>query len=126
MEFVIECPIDGPVEVSLEDIDSVVVREPEQADIVFTCPTCGSEVAVTVRVPSFLLTAIESLAEETGGQAFPLASMVALTIEVEGAVDEEVAADNAERDDAYCEYFRRQLQSITCVDDMLAQIDGGE
>ena len=126
MEFVIECPIDGPVEVSLEDIESVVVREPEQADIVFTCPTCGSEVAVTIRVPSFLLAAIESLAEEAGGQAFPLASMVALTIEVEGAVDEEAPADNAERDDAYCEYFRRQLQSITCVDDMLAQIDSGE
>ncbi len=124
MEFVIECPIDGPVEVSLEDIDSVVVREPEQADIVFTCPTCGSEVEVTIRVPSFLLAAIESLAEETGGQAFPLAGMVALSIEVEGADSEQVEAHDAERADAYCEYFRRQLQSITCVDDMLAQIDG--
>jgi len=126
VEFVIECPVDGAVEVSLEDIDSVVVREPEQADIVFTCPTCGSEVEVTIRVPSFLLAAIESLAEETGGQAFPFAGMVALSIEVERASYGETAEHDAERTDAYCEYFRRQLDSISFVDDALAQIDSAE
>lgn len=127
VEFVIECPVDGPVEVSLEDIDTVIVRESESADIVFTCPVCGAEVRVTVRVPSFLLSAIESLAEESGGQTFPLAGVVALSIDIEYA--EGAAGLNGltghddGRADAYCEYFRRQLDSITCVDDVLAQID---
>lgn len=127
MEFVIECPVDGPVEVSLEDVDTVVVREPEQADIVFTCPTCGTEVQVTIRIPSFLLSAIESLAEETGGQTLPLAGMVALSIDLEEAgdagADAEASSRDIERADAYCEYFRRQLDRVTCVEDVLAQMD---
>lgn len=120
MQFVIDCPVDGPVEVSLEDIDTVVLREPEQADIVFTCPSCGSEIGVTVRVPAFLLSAIESLAEETGGYSAPLAGMVALTVDVENASTEE---KDVERADAYCEYFRRQLDGVSCVDDALHEID---
>lgn len=124
VEFVIECPVDGPVEVSLEDIDTVVIREPERADIVFTCPTCGTEVKVTVRVPSFLLSAIESLAEESGGQTHPLAGMVALSIDVEFAERDDAGDECDERRaDAYCEYFRRQLDSVSCVEDALAQID---
>jgi hypothetical protein len=121
MQFVIDCPVDGPVEVSLEDIDTVVLREPEQADIVFTCPSCGTEIGVTVRIPAFLLSAIESLAEETGGYSAPLAGMVALTVEVEG-IDTDTE-DGQERADAYCEYFRRQLASVECVDDALHEID---
>ncbi|MBE0417628.1 MAG: hypothetical protein IBX63_07675 [Coriobacteriia bacterium] len=121
MQFVIDCPVDGPVEVSLEDIDTVVLREPEQADIVFTCPSCGTEIGVTVRVPAFLLSAIESLAEETGGYSAPLAGMVALTVEVEG-IDASTENDQ-ERADAYCEYFRRQLACVECVDDALHEID---
>ena len=152
VEFVIECAVDGPVEVSLEDVDTVVVREPEQADIVFTCPTCGAEVEVTIRIPSFLLSAIESLAEETGGQTLPIAGMVALSIDIEEAdstttgaagsseetgcgceggcpgevddcCDDGRADETPERADAYCEYFRRQLEACSCVDDALAQID---
>lgn len=121
MQFVIDCPVDGPIEVSLEDIDTVVLREPEQADIVFTCPSCGTEIGVTVRIPAFLLSAIESLAEETGGYSAPLAGMVALSVEVEG-----IEADDRELEelaDAYCEYFRRQLASVICVQDALAEID---
>ncbi len=120
MQFVIDCPVDGPVEVSLEDIDTVVLREPEQADIVFTCPSCGTEIGVSVRIPAFLLSAIESLAEETGGHAEPLAGMVALTLDAQGESDEE---SDQERSEAYCEYFRRQLAEISCVEDVLHEID---
>lgn len=120
MQFVIDCPVDGPVEVSLEDIDTVVLREPEQADIVFTCPSCGTEIGVSVRIPAFLLSAIESLAEETGGYAEPLAGMVALTLDTE---DEEGGEGAVERSEAYCEYFRRQLAEISCVEDALHEID---
>lgn len=118
VQFVIECPVDGPVEVSLEDIDTVVLREPENADIVFSCPSCGLEIEVTIRVPSFLLSAIESLAEEAGGHMAPVAGMMALSVEFE---DHEVVEE--ERTDAYCEYFRRQLDSIESVEDMLHEID---
>ena len=44
MEFEITCPIDGPVTVSLEDIDTVVLREPHRAEITFVCPQCGNTV----------------------------------------------------------------------------------
>jgi hypothetical protein len=118
VQFVIECPVDGPVEVSLEDIDTVVLREPESADIVFACPCCGLEIEVTVRVPAFLLSAIESLAEEAGGHMAPVAGMMALSVEFEG---NDALAE--EREDAYCEYFRRQLDSIECVEDVLHEID---
>ncbi len=118
MQFVIECPVDGPVEVSLEDIDTVVLREPENADIVFACPSCGLEIEVTVRVPSFLLSAMESLAEEAGGHMAPVAGMMALSVEFEG--HDEFDQDHEE---AYCEYFRRQLDSVGCVEDVLHEID---
>lgn len=120
VQFVIECPIDGPVEVTLEDIDTVILREPEQADMVFTCPHCGAEIAISVRIPAFLLSAIESLAEEAGGYSGPLAGMVALSIEMEGA---ESAEDAEKRAEAYCEYFRRQLLEVHGVEDALHEID---
>lgn len=118
LQFMIECPVDGPIEVSLEDIDTVVLREPESADIVFTCPSCGTGIEISVRIPAFLLSAIESLAEETGGYANPLVGMVALTVEVE---EQDGVAE--ERAEAYCEYFRRQLESVDCVEDVLHEID---
>jgi len=118
VQFVIECPVDGPIEVSLEDIDTVVLREPERADIVFTCPSCGAEIEISVRIPAFLMSAIESLAEETGGHTTPLVGMVALTVEVEE--QDEVAEERLE---AYCEYFRRQLDAVDCVEDILHEID---
>ncbi len=118
VQFLIDCPVDGPIEVTLEDIDTVVLREPECADIVFACPDCGAEIEVTVRIPAFLLSAIESLAEESGGYVAPVAGMVALSVEFEGP-----DVPPAERDEAYCEYFRRQLDSVSCVEDMLHEID---
>ena len=68
MQFMIDCPVDGSVEVSLEDVDTVVLREQEQAEVVFTCPECGTEVSVFVRIPSFLMAAIEAMAEEPSKQ----------------------------------------------------------
>ncbi|MDY0088155.1 MAG: hypothetical protein RBS78_06385 [Coriobacteriia bacterium] len=120
MQFVVECPVDGPVEVTLEDIDTIVLREPERADIVFTCPDCGTEIALTVRIPAFLLSAIESLAEEAGGYSGPLAGMVALSIEMEAP---ESSEETEQRAEAYCEYFRRQLADVRCVEDALHEID---
>jgi hypothetical protein len=121
MEFTVTCPIDGSVDVSLEDIDTVVLREPERADITFVCPHCGTDITVSAVIPSFLLAAIEALADEP--DAVPSSGMVVISSQ---DVTEE-APDTTELDDpladAYCEYFRRQLEHIGCVEDALEEID---
>ena len=122
MEFEITCPVDGPVTVSLEDIDTVVIRETERADITFVCPHCGTEVTVAAMVPSFLLSAIEALAEETDGVAGPLASMLRIEPS-EPMPDSPVVLTDEAVTDAYCEYFHRQLSVIGSVEDALAEID---
>ncbi len=119
MDFTVTCPIDGPVEVSLEDVDTVVLREPEQAEIIFNCPECGTEISVTVRIPSFLMAAIEAMAEDGGGHIAPLASMMAMAVEIENPDAEETDQD---RVDSYCEYFRRQLTDVDTAEDILREI----
>lgn len=125
MEFMITCPVDGPVEVSLEDVDTVVLREPEQAEIIFACPECGTEVSVMVRIPSFLMAAIEAMSEDAGGSAAPLASVMAMAVEIERVEsDEEETATETDDEtvEAYCEYFRRQLDSVQTVEDAVREI----
>lgn len=124
MEFEITCPVDGPVTVSLEDIETVVIRESERADITFVCPHCGTEITVAAMVPSFLLSAIEALAEETEGNTSPFSGVVELHHEpiATTPLSEMTEPDSA---DSYCEYFRRQLEHITCVEDALEEIDAG-
>ena len=120
MEFTITCPIDGPITVSLEDIDTVVLREAERADITFVCPHCGTEILVSAVVPSFLMAAIEALAEEgdtTGPSYAEVYDVAGDDIDLEAAVPDDPVAE------AYCEYFRRQLAHVDCVEDFLAEID---
>lgn len=120
MEFTIECPVDGAVEVGLEDIDTVVLREAERADITFVCPQCGTAITVTAIVPAFLLAAIEALAEDAGetrGTGFVVVGHAVHHAErVLTPTDESHA-------DAYCEYFRRQLHAVESVDAALDEID---
>ena len=123
MEFTITCPIDGPIAVSLEDIDTVVLREAERADITFVCPHCGTEITVAAVVPSFLMAAIEALAEEgdsaRGFSGLGSDSSTSRTSSVDAFVD----AGQEALAESYCEYFRRQLSHVDCVDDVLAEID---
>lgn len=131
MEFTITCPIDGPVAVSLEDIDTVVLREPESADITFQCPMCGESITVQAQIPQFLMAALEAMAAEDDGSGFPLANLIAMVSEAEAADGVDAAEHEADAvpltidpvADAYCEYFHRQLQSIECVEDFLAEVD---
>lgn len=123
MEFTIVCPVDGPITVALEDIDTVVLRDSERADITFVCPECGTEITVTAVVPSFLLAAIEALAEEGETTSTPFSGIIepAADSEADPAItDSTVEASVAE---AYCEYFRRQLSHVECVEDALHEID---
>ncbi|MDZ4168973.1 MAG: hypothetical protein U1E26_04890 [Coriobacteriia bacterium] len=119
MEFSVTCPIDGVVEVGLEDIDTVVLRESDRADITFVCPHCGTQIGITAVVPAFLLAAIEALAEEAGG--LPSEARIVVTA-VEDVANLAPRVDDPSAD-AYCEYFRRQLEHVDCVDDALDEID---
>lgn len=122
MEFTIVCPIDGSIDVSLEDIETVVLREPERADITFVCPHCGTEITVTAVVPSFLLAAIEALADEP--DAIPSSGTVVISSELAAPVSHgDVDEYEDPTADAYCEYFRRQLDHIDSVEDALSEID---
>lgn len=131
MEFTINCPIDGVIEVSLEDIDNVVLRESDRADITFVCPHCGTEINVTAVVPSFLMAAIEALADDVDASAGGMVMFSAetedgeaITIAVESEPVAERTDERSERNhEAYCEYFRRQLDRIDTVEDLLSEID---
>jgi hypothetical protein len=122
MEFTITCPIDGPITVSLEDIDTVVLRETERADITFVCPHCGTEIAVSAVVPSFLMAAIEALAEDGETPSGSFAGLFDGGKDTAPAPEQTVAPDDQVAE-AYCEYFRRQLAHIDCVEDVLDEID---
>jgi len=122
MEFTITCPNDGPVEVSIEDVDTVVLQEPERAEIVFTCPQCGEPITVQIVIPSFLMAAIEAMAEDGEGRP-PIAGLVALVSEDTLVVEEVVRAEDDPVIEAYCEYFHRQLDEIDCADEAISEMD---
>lgn len=115
MEFEIICPVDGAIQVSLEDIETVVLREPEHADITFVCPHCGTEVTVAAVVPHFLLAAIEAIAESDSVSDHASVMPAVSEVPVIHLLDE--------REEAYCEYFRRQLSHVVNAEDAIAEID---
>jgi len=123
MEFTIACPIDGPVTVALEDIDTVMLRDSERADITFVCPECGTEITVTAVVPSFLLAAIEALAEEGDISGGPFAGIFERSPEPPEVDLVSPSVEDSSLAEAYCEYFRRQLAQVECVEDALHEID---
>jgi len=120
MEFDITCPVDGTIQVSLEDIDTVVIRDADRADITFVCPECGTEITVSAVVPSFLLAAIEALAEDSEGVSQYDGMTVVAGISAPGQGEQRADQDIT---DAYCEYFRRQLSHVDCVEDAVAEMD---
>lgn len=123
MEFTIICPVDGPVTVSIEDIETVVLHEPERAEVTFICPDCGTHITVVAAVPSFLLSAIEALAEDGEAGIPEIRAMIAFA-SATGLDDSELAFEQHDPViDAYCEYFHRQLSHVTSVSDALAEMD---
>ena len=143
MEFEITCPIDGPVTVSLEDIDTVVLREPHRAEITFVCPQCGEHVTVQAIVPHFLVAAIQQLAEDGDLSQTPFGDLSALLEQVQAQIRMEIDEDGNEDTagattvpvpeplanevaDAYTEYFRRQLERCDSVEDALREIDSAQ
>jgi len=125
----ISCPVDGQIEVALEDIDSVVLRAPDRAEVIFSCPRCGLGISVLVQIPGFLMATVDGMAFETDRDPGSLASIVALVgAEVDAAglsstPPDLCPKDSEERIEAYCEYFRRQLTEVDDVKDILREFD---
>ncbi|MDZ4655567.1 MAG: hypothetical protein U1F44_06795 [Coriobacteriia bacterium] len=124
MEFSLICPNDGAVDLGLEDISAVMLRGSESIDVVFACPHCGSRINTSLRVPNLLIAAMElaQYAEQVSDEDSALRF-------TEGPLAEQ-GDDYEDRDqgpdrlaDSYCEYFRRQLADVDCVEDLLAEID---
>jgi len=138
VEFSMVCPNDGPVDVGLEDISSVVVRGEESLEVVFACPRCGLDLRVMAQVPRMLISMLEEAVvfdEHTGERTVSiegLASRGLLPPEMmtDSMLERAAAARASSQDDAdeanidrYCEYFRRQLAAVTSVEAMLEEID---
>lgn len=121
MEFLLICPNDGQVDVGLEDITAVAFRDSETVEVAFVCPRCGAVLRAALQVPNMLRAAMElshfaendDLVGETGdARAYDTT-----------AAAEQARAERARIEESYCEYFRRQLAHVECVDDLLAEID---
>lgn len=132
MEFSMMCPHDGPVDVGLEDIRSVVVRGEESLEVVFACPRCGEDLRVFAQVPRMLIAMLEEavvLDEATGERTVSIEGLASRGLlppemmpDIQSSRPDPPVADD-ENIDRYCEYFRRQLASVESVDAMLAEID---
>ena len=134
MEFSLICPQDGRVELSLEDIYSVVFRDPESCDIFFSCPKCGDTLKASVKVPNMLMAALELArfadsddGEDRDDEGFPMPDVQFEIVGPEVQGIEESPGERVERErveESYCEYFRRQLSRVECVEDLLAETEG--
>ena len=120
MEFSLICPNDGRVELSLEDISAVAFRDPESVDVMFTCPQCGHALQVSIHVPNMLMAVLEIARAVESGEDPDMDTAEA------GSESTETARERISRErlqESYCEYFRRQLTRVRCVEDLLAEID---
>lgn len=128
MEFTLICPNDGRVDLGLEDISTVIFRGPESVEVVFVCPRCGSSLRAALRVPNLLVAAMElaRYAEEMeDGGTHEIRRRADSEHEV-GEVSAAEAEQRARREregEPYCEYFRRQLSHVECVEDLLAELE---
>lgn len=122
MHFTVWCAIDGAVEVSIDDVTTVVVRSGSDVEVAFTCPVCGSPIAVRAEVPPGLAGLLgDAWGDLQSGHA------EAWSIPLGCAPDEPEAPDRARsaRIEAYVEYFRREMADADTVESMLALMDTG-
>ena len=128
MVFTLICPNDGRIDLGLENISAVVFRGEESVEVVFECPRCGTSIRAGLHVPNRMVVAMDlaRYMEELGdGDPGPDAA----DDDIEGPTDDAERRENERRrerertGEPYCEYFRRQLARVECVEDLLAETD---
>jgi hypothetical protein len=127
MRFTVWCAVDGAVEVSIDDVTTVIVRSGSDVEIAFTCPVCGTPIAVRAEVPPGLAGLLgEAWGDLQSGHAE--AWNVPVTYErvaVDSVSGSPVDAVEAARIEAYVEYFRREMAAADTVESMVAFMDAG-
>jgi hypothetical protein len=120
MRLTVRCPADGVIEVTVRDLETVVVRSGQDVEATYRCPACGSPVRVTSELSSGLLV------WATCSAGCPGSSDSGIT--VRGARSTALFAEPSAtaHDEAYMEYFRRELASTWCVEDMVALMRAAE
>jgi hypothetical protein len=129
MEFSVTCPNDGPIEVGLEAISTIIFRGFETVTVIFVCPRCGAEIQVGLQIPDIFITAVEvepsempfALDDDLIDAFQPFARHLEHTERAERS--RVIGPVEQRRIDGYCEYFRRQLATVDDVDEVLAEID---
>jgi hypothetical protein len=117
MRLTVRCPADGAVEVTVRDLESVVVRSGSDVQATYRCPLCGSPVVVGSEVAP---DAIAWMLQHAPGCGCPQVSGRA------GFRVGESSRVTSVYDDAYVEYFRRELAVASTLEPMLALMDIGE
>jgi len=135
MEFTISCPTHGKVNVSIEDVTSVVFHGFESIDVLFECPQCGAEISLSAKMPEMLITTLDlqEIAARVGSldeNVAELAELVAEELSGDGDLEVEymmvpLSDESRERIDRYCEYFHRQLEGVDTVEGFLTEVDCG-
>jgi len=128
VEFTLICPNDGRIELGLEDISTVIFRGPESVEVVFVCPQCGSSLHAALRVPNLLVAALELARyaeemEEGATHEIHRRTLIEDATSDDAAAEAELRARRERAGEPYCEYFRRQLASVECVEDLLAELE---
>lgn len=123
MRFTVWCAVDGAVEVSIDDITTVIVRSGSDVEVAFTCPACGAPIAVRAEVPPGLAGLLgDAWGDLQSGHAEAWAVPGELGPDEGGPADD---PDESKRIDAYVEYFRRELAAVDTVESMVEFLDTG-
>jgi hypothetical protein len=123
MRFTVWCAVDGAVEVSIDDVTTVIVRSGSDVEVAFTCPVCGTPIAVRAEVPLGLAGMLgEAWGDlQSGHPEAWIAPERFVRVDTRSVYDPAEAA----RMDAYVEYFRRELEAADTVESMVALMDDG-
>jgi hypothetical protein len=116
MQMTVECPTDGEVSVDVSDVKAIVFDREGRCEISFTCPVCGSELRQAVTPVAMQMAIVESVdLEDFAGEDQEIEEAI--------AAPERQAVD-PKLENAYIEYFRRQLDEADDVEAALKEIDG--
>ena len=114
MRFTVRCLVDGVVEVSVRDLDTVVVRSGSDVEATYRCPMCGSPIRVAA-----------DLAPEFVAWAVSRGLQCGVSEHRTPRRKRETSRDPA-GDEASIELFRRELAEVRTVEDVIARAHAGD
>ena len=126
MEFALMCPNDGRVELGLESVTAVVFHGAESVEVVFVCPHCGTSLRAMLPTPNVLAAAAMEVVRqmnEVDAEVEDVSITEHDALQPRSERDEAVRREREQAGEPYCEYFRRQLAHIECVEDFLAETE---